>query len=396
LLKNPADYLLLAVRAAVAGGASEVKITLNYERVHLEFSLDDQSLSEMMDGFVRAEDERSRAAQILHFSLGGAFDQDVSKVDIAWPGWRLIADGQTLKGEATEGRPGVLSMAFDRSGLGLLARRKRTAQEHRAIFLRCAYASIPVSLDGHRLSGGEATIAELAQGKSGLPDGLMLAEAFLRFGEDKLDKRPSRRPVAIVFQKPRYKRNESWDALPGSVFLRIIEPDSGAYFHLSRLYGKGELQVVKDGVCLEPIEASTWLPGSRMVVRAENIETDLTQLRPRDSEELLALREWATEQNLKICKLLSAQNPHMRGPHPVHKKMKSSLAAGGMGLLFGAVGGPASALVMGGLSLFLGLALLSPVEDGFRERIEGYLSKFCRLHPSEPAAVKDPTKRPDP
>jgi hypothetical protein len=385
LLRGQADYLLLAVRAAVAGGAGEVKITLNYKRVQVEFLLDDERLSEMMSGFVRSEDERSRAAQLLHLSVGGAFDQEIPEVQISWPGLCLTADENTLKGEPFEGRPGIVNITFDRSGLGFLTGRKRTACEHREVSSRCAYSSVPVSLDGRLLSGGPASIPSVRVANSGLPDGLILVDAYLRYGPDILPVSPWSGRVCAVQDEcsPENRRNHLWEVRPGSVFFRIVEKSAGAVFYLNSLYGKGSLVVVKDGVCLEPIEEKFWMPGSTMVVRAESIETDITQLQPRESKELETLRAWVTKQNRRIGEELSKEVSLLRG-HPIQVPGRTlpSLVGGGMGLMWGVVGGPACAVVMGGLGALVGRCFAGRADDeAFMKRIAGYLSRFGSIHP---------------
>jgi hypothetical protein len=388
LLQNPEDYLLLAVRAAVAGGATEVKITLNYKSVHLEFSLDEEPLSEMMDGFIRAEDKRSRAAQILHFSVGGAFDQNVSEVHIVWPGWRLTANGQTLRGEVSEGRPGSVKVTFDRTGMGFLSRRKRTATEHRALSERCAFAPIPVRLDGRVLSGSEVTIKKRSQA---LPDNMILVDAYLRYGPDLLTVKPSSKPVWVIHDENsiKKKRDRSWAVGPGCVFVRIIEQSVGAFFHLNCLQGKGRLVVVKDGVCLEPIEDKSWLPGSRMVVRAESIETDLTQLRPRDSKELSSLRNWVAGQNRRLGAELMKEVPSLKGhPDAVSVRLKNSIMIGGVSVLYGAVGGPGCAFLMGGLGALIGGLLLGNSRVTLMETVEKYLASY-RSGPSRKESISE-------
>ena len=47
LLKGPADYLLVAVRGAVAAGASAVSIKLHYRESRIELMLDNERADEL-------------------------------------------------------------------------------------------------------------------------------------------------------------------------------------------------------------------------------------------------------------------------------------------------------------------------------------------------------------
>ena len=375
---------MLAVRAAVAGGAEEVGIKLSYREVRVEIHLDEEPLKTLGESFLRAEDQHSRAAQILNLSLGGAFDQDISEAQIAWPGWRLTTDGQVLKGQISEEPPGLMTMVFERTGRGFLSLRSRVAGEHQAVSTRCRYSSVPIRLDGRVLTSREAVAERVPEKTSGLPRGLVLAEAFLRIGPDSLRLQPSEVSVVVLHTENKaVERGHAGELRPGSVFFRVIERDFGAYFYLSGLRGKGQLQIVKDGVCLEPIESKSWLPGSRMVVRDEKIETDLTQLKARESIKLESLEDWVTQQNLKMCGTLQEEVYQLKGYRsPSLTRMKISLAIGGMGALWGVVGGPASTIVMGGLATLIGYAFAGSSDTALMERVVQYLARYRATQPS--------------
>lgn len=376
LLENPEDYLLLLVRASVAGGVESLNISLSYKKVHVAMHLSDVALNRFVDGLLKKDGQTSRASQLLLLAIGGAFDQKVSQVVIEWPGGRLTSDGQTLRGESGEGNEGVLSLTFHRTG-GFLSLRRRAAAEHHAISRRCTFSPTFIYLDGRPITPGQVVPIERSRSKSGLPDGLILLEAFLRYGADKLDRTPCPASIALYrYEGSLCDSAETWEPNPGAVFLRIIEKDCGAHFLLSSLHGKGQLQVVKDGVCLEALESDLWLRGSQMVVRAEAVETDLSGLRARGSEELQALLDWTTAQNRALADVLGKSLFGLKGhSFATGGKLVAGLAAGGMGLMWGFIGGPLCAATMFGVSAAIGAALHKPTENPLQAHIRIYLDK---------------------
>ena len=376
LLENPEDYLLLLVRAANAGGAERLELSLSYKKVHLEWRLSDDALSRFVEGLLKRDEQPDRASQLLLLAVGGAFDQEASLVVIEWPEGRLTSDGQTLRVESREGAEGVLSLTFHRSG-GFLSLRRRAAAEHQAVSRRCAFSSTIIYLDGRLITPGQVVPVKRSRRNSGLPDGLVLVEAFLRYGSDKLERMPCPAPIALYrYEGSLSDSAETWEPSPGAVFLRIIEKDCGAYFQLSSLHGKGQLQVVKDGVCLEALESDLWLRGSLMVVRAEAVETDLSGLRARGSEELQGLLDWTTEQNRALADVLGKSLFGLKGhSFPSGGKLVAGLAAGGMGLMWGFIGGPLCAATMFGVSAAIGAALHKPTESPLQAHIRTYLDR---------------------
>ena len=374
LLENPEDYLMLLVRASVAGGAERLNISLSYRKVRAEMHLAEDALNRFVEGLLKTEQQPNRASRLLFLAVGGAFDQKVSQVVMEWPGGRLTSDGHTLRGESGSGTEGVLSLTFHRDG-GFLSLRRRAAAEHQAVSRRCAFSATPIFLDGRLITPGQVVLPVRRRSRTGLPDALVLLEAFLRHGSSKLDRTPSPAQVALYrYEGSLCDSAETWEPGPGAVFLRIIEKDCGAYFQLSSLQGKGRLELVKDGVCLEPLESDSWLRGSQMIVRTETVETDLSGLRARDSKELEALLDWTTAQNRALAEVLDKSLFALKGhSFATGGKLVAGLAAGGMGLMWGFVGGPLCAATMFGVSAAVGAALYRPGENPLQEHIRHYL-----------------------
>ena len=96
-----------------------------------------------------------------------------------------------------------------------------------------------------------------------------------------------------------------------------------------------------------------------------------------------SLEDWVTQQNLKMCGTLQEEVYQLKGYRsPSLTRMKISLAIGGMGALWGVVGGPASTIVMGGLATLIGYAFAGSSDTALMERVVQYLARYRATQPS--------------
>ena len=337
--------------------------------------LDNERADELALDLLRAADHRHRGARLLRLAVGGAFTQEASEVEVQSPNWCLTADGESLEGRARTGREGVFCIDFRWRFGGFLGLRGRTAQEHKELSERCAFSVIPIELDGRRLTARKARIPSQSQEWTDLPMDFRLAEGFLRFGTDELAIKVDKAPVGALYDGPDLvARDPDWRAEHGGVLVRTVEENYDAYFCLSSVAVKGRLCVVKDGVCLDPMVSRKWLRGSVLVVRAESVDTDAGELKPRESDEYKALQEWAAGVNHLIGELLKKELSllHKIGP----RLWKRALFCAGFGFVNGLPGGPICASVIGGVGALLGVVLFRHSSGKDKQAVEEMLSQY--------------------
>ena len=375
LLKGPSDYLLVAVRGAVAGGAESVAIRLHYRESRIDLSLESERADQLALELLKATDFRDRGAHLLRLAMGGAFSQEASEVEVQSPSWLLRADGESLRGRAEPGKKDLLSVVFRWRFGGFLSLRNRTAQEHKDLSDRCALSVVPIDLDGRRLTGRKARLPLPSKVWSDLPMDFVLAEGFLRYGEDKLTLKVGKTPCGALYSGPSLVRRDSdWMVDHGGTLVRAVEENFDAYFCLTSVNPKGCLYIVKDGVLLEPLSSDEWLRGSVLAVRVESVETDAGELKPRDSEELQAVKDWTREVSRMMVKLLSAETGALDRIGP--KMWKRALLFGGIGFVNGLPGGPVCASVIGGVGALLGVVFTGQTTGKDRRAIENLLSRY--------------------
>lgn len=375
LLRGPADYLLVGVRGAVAAGASAVSIKLHYRESRIELKLDNERADDLALDLMRVADQRQRGAHLLRLAMGGAFTQEASEVEVRSPSWCLTADGESLKGRAHAGREGFLTIDFRWRFGGFLGLRGRTAQEHKELSERCTFSVVPIELDGRRLTAREARIPAGSHEWTDLPMDFRLAEGFLRYGEDELTIKVDKAPVGALYDGfDLVHRDPHWRAEHGGVMVRTVQDKYDAYFCLSGVAAKGRLFVVKDGVCLEPLVSRRWLRGSVLVVKAESVETDAGELKPRESEEYKAVQEWAVGVNHRMGELLTTELSLLEKIGP--RLWKRALFFAGVGFVNGLPGGPVCASVMGGVGALLGVVLFRHSSGKDKQAVEEMLSQY--------------------
>jgi hypothetical protein len=351
-----------------------VRITLQYRQVWVEYFLQPELAEEFSAGLLRSTDDRPYCAQLLYLSMGGAFDQDTSKVVIGLPEYMIIADIDRVEAKRWKGRSDRVFVSVKRGGL--LGSPGRTAQEHKALSERCVYSATQIVLDGRTLTGQTPSFPRLSEQVSSLPDYLTLAEGFLRRGSNRLGFRPAKLPVAILCDGEKQEVDPAWGLGKKAVFLRIAEPHPAAYFRLTSLSEPGVLIVVKDGVSLEPISKRSWLLGSIMAVIDDEIETDLSQMKARRSDNLRSLQDWADAQNRRVHGLLRDHLDalRLRTSGVLWERAKIAAAVGGFGFIMGIGGGPVCATIMTLSSVALSAGLKPTPDSVLRGKVRAYLN----------------------
>ena len=257
-LKNPGDYILKFLQAAVVGKAPRFQVSVGVRRLQIEFEY-------------RALSNENGERFLRHLGIGlqsaGQFTKSVS----------LFKDGKqmTLKGfDCSEG--GYLNIEFKRgitknSLLSLFHR----AAEHRVLTRRAIYSPIPVLLDCWPVPRGWQPLKEDCR-FAHIPyePAFYAIHAYLDSPQlPEFDYPTSVEKVGRKHQQPVLKLPSTDSKTRGHRRCRLAVAVS------SELLAEASIDFVQDGVLLERLRTNLGFRGLIAVVSADELEVDLSTLR---------------------------------------------------------------------------------------------------------------------
>ncbi len=335
-LVNPEDYILKLVQCAVQLNVEELHIKLLSRAVLVFFETDSGDRTVSVDALSRALaaplEEKNQALSYLAMAICGVSGQSPS--ELMWGEWDDEGDGTILS--LAEGRSEVYRNApFPRTEPLLKGRRfflfflskpsnglpmSQTSAEHAAVTRRCAFAPMPIILDGSPIGPN----LPQALHKSNMDPVSEWSSPYLGVLEIKNDKENKLR-------WPGVKKSRSWrnipdglndfsPALPPVYRLRLPATFESPMLSEARfseafglpvyLFGPSSLHYVKDGVCLNPVRGPDSGGGAFAILDGSSVTTDLSGLAVVASDQLTSDLDRAVEiWKAQIALMLSMQVP---------------------------------------------------------------------------------------
>lgn len=288
-LASPGLYALKIVQAACSLGASEIRVVIESDRVTIGFHGPSSQLllNPLMAGLDSPQSLKEPSQRHLAVGMVSALVYPGAKVRFstltAEVGWTLTLSSIGEDTEVTAEMEPLPSLQpregseaaylFELSCDRRLARR---VGEHQLIYERCAFAPVKILVDGRPIEKGWGSSPPGApKWRGGAPT--WLGVRF--FAGEGLDV-----GYGPPWPKNRKSLNEGGTSyqfdglgLDGScgVTSAIPSPDGNL----------ASLRLVKDGVCLDPVDLDLQFP-CRVVVAENGVPVDLSEFGPRESEPL--------------------------------------------------------------------------------------------------------------
>lgn len=266
-LKNPGDYVLKFLQAAVVGSAPGFEMQVGVRRLQINFEYKPMCCVEG-ERFLRhlSIGLQSARAFAKTVSVGnGAKDQPLQRLDFSVGGRLTI----------------VLKRGFTRNGLLSVFHR---AAEHRVLARRAIHCPVPIKVDGWPIPRawqpltGRSKLAHLPNQPA-----FYALQAYL---ED---------PALPQFDYPKVSgKGTGKSQMPVLTLSRVKQETEScrrcslAAAVSSELRGKAQVDFVQDGVLLDRAFAKLRFPGLSAVVSAEDLETDLSTLSLVKNESFMA------------------------------------------------------------------------------------------------------------
>jgi hypothetical protein len=283
---HPTHAILSCVRAGVTSGASGIFIGQAYETTRVELREPKELIPRDLIESVLGGGRGAQTEHLLGAAFQGAFASDCQRIEIELPDARVILTAETMNVEPTSSGQTTCKILF-RYGGDRESNRRRCVDEARAVSSRAAFCPVPLVLDGIPISEGLGweKLLEWQQDRDayGVHRNFVWLEAMLTDVGEPFPMQASQRRFRQEFVGGERFESQSWEPVKGSGFVRVMPKLEGNRRRVrsltrlgSLLEGPARLYPVKQGVVLEPIEESLGAPAVAIVVRADDLETDLS------------------------------------------------------------------------------------------------------------------------
>ena len=361
---HPTHAILSCVRAGVASGSSSIAIGLAYETTRIELrdprTLVPRALLEgVLGGAGGADTER-----LLGAAFQGAFANDCQRIEVDLPDARVVLTPDVMDVQPTQAGGNVCQIRFH-YGRDRAANRKRCLEEAWAVSSRAAFCPIPVVLDGIPVNEGLAWEKLLTWQQTseeyGVHEDFVWLEALLTGDGEPFPVQASSRKFRVEFVGGDRFEAGGWEAGKGSGFVRVMPKLEGNRRRVgclmrlgSELRGAGQLYVIRQGVVLEPIEEALGAPAIAIVLRADDLDTDLSLFQVVRNHKYEALLNSLRPRTQAVIAQFGRSNKAFVLPKKSSNALPWSLAwgAGGAGLMapLGIWGSLLGALFTGGVA----------------------------------------------
>lgn len=365
---NPEDYLLKLVQAAVSLGVEKLNVQLLQRTVLLYFETSSDNSTVCVEAVARALtsplDESNPARAYLTLAMCAVADQEPS--ELMWGEWEHSGRGTILslgagRSEIFHDAPFPRTEPLDPSrNFYLFYMQKKfkgipigqMAAEHSALTRRCAFAPMPIFLDGCQIEPSFPVtfpsadpVSELTSPYLGAVDILADENPTLRWPparpggrgwrttlpDELTDLSPTLPPV----YRMRLPRDFETPMAKESGFNR-------AYGIPIYLYGHSQIYYVKDGVTLNPIKTHESGGGAFAILDGATVKTDLTGLQVVVTDKVRADIEAAAEVWKVQVERITGFPPPIYSNKPIHARGSTYATVFGCCLLgpLGIIAGP--------------------------------------------------------
>ncbi len=366
-LINPEDYLLKLVQAAVSLGVEALNVQLLQRTVLLYFETPEDDSTVSVEAVARALtsplDESNPARAYLTLAMCAVVGQEPS--ELMWGEWDSTGQGAILSlggGRSEIFRdapfPRTEPLATGRNFYLFYMQKKfkgipigQTAAEHSALTRRCAFAPMPIFIDGCQLEPSFPVTFPSADPVSELTSPYLGAVDIVADEEPSLRWPPSRSGGRSWRTLPDELTDLS-PALPPVYRMRLPRDFETPMTKASRfdraygipiyLYGHSQIYYVKDGVTLKPVKTHESGGGAFAILDGSSVKTDLTGLQVVVTEEVKSDIEAATEVWKVQIGRITGFPPPIYSNKPIHARGSTYATVFGCCLLgpLGLVAGP--------------------------------------------------------